>query len=122
MLTDGAGWHRAQALCIPDNITLIAIPPATPKCNPAEKAWQYLKDNFLSHRLFSAYEAANTPGTPCSQNQAVSPPSPPCSISYVRTYNGSSISDTSTYRQALKQTESRDISLMPSDFAFSLLI
>ena len=56
MIADGAGWHRAQALRIPDNITLIAIPPATPECNPAEKPWQYLKDNFLSHRLFSTYE------------------------------------------------------------------
>lgn len=56
MITDGAGWHRAQALRIPDNITLVAIPPATPECNPAEKSWQYLKDNFLSHRVFATYQ------------------------------------------------------------------
>ena len=56
MITDGAGWHRAQALRIPANITLIAIPPSTPECNPAEKPWQYLKDNFLSHRVFPTYE------------------------------------------------------------------
>jgi len=56
MITDGAGWHRAQALRIPDNITLIDIPPATPECNPAEKPWQYLKDNFLSHRVFVTYQ------------------------------------------------------------------
>jgi len=51
-----ARWHRAQALRIPANITLIDIPPSTPKCNHAEKPWQYLKDNFLSHRLFVAYQ------------------------------------------------------------------
>jgi hypothetical protein len=56
MITDGAGWHRSPALRRPDNITLIDIPPATPQCNPAEKPWQYLKDNFLSHRLFATYE------------------------------------------------------------------
>jgi len=56
MIADGAGWHRSQALRIPSNITLIAIPPATPECNPVEKPWQYLKDNFLSHRLLAAYE------------------------------------------------------------------
>lgn len=56
MITDGASWHRAKALRLPANITLIDIPPATPECNPAEKPWQYLKDNFLSHRLFAAYE------------------------------------------------------------------
>jgi hypothetical protein len=40
MLTDGAGGHRAAALRIPGNITLIAIPPSTPQCNTAEKLWQ----------------------------------------------------------------------------------
>jgi DDE superfamily endonuclease len=56
MIADGAGWHRSHDLHIPDNITLIDIPPVTPECNPAEKPWQYLKDNFLSHRLFATYE------------------------------------------------------------------
>jgi len=56
LITDGAGWHRAQALRLPDNITLVAIPPYTPECNPAENPWQYLKDNFLSHCLFPSYE------------------------------------------------------------------
>jgi transposase len=56
MSADGAGWHRSQALRLPANITLIAIPPFTPECNPAEKTWQYLKDNFLSHRVFPTYE------------------------------------------------------------------
>jgi hypothetical protein len=51
-----ARWHRAQALRIPANITLIDIPPSTPECNHAEKSWQYLKDNFLSHRLFPTYQ------------------------------------------------------------------
>jgi hypothetical protein len=56
MITDGAGGHRAAALRIPGNITLIAIPPSTPQCNTAEKPWQYVKDNFLSHRVFHTYE------------------------------------------------------------------
>ena len=56
MIADGAGWHRSQALRLPNNITLIDIPPATPECNPAEKPWQYLKDNFLSHLVFPTYE------------------------------------------------------------------
>jgi DDE superfamily endonuclease len=56
MIADGAGWHRSQDLRIPANITLVDIPAATPECNPAEKPWQYLKDNFLSHRLFATYE------------------------------------------------------------------
>jgi hypothetical protein len=56
MTADGASWHRAQDLRLPNNITLIDIPPVTPECNPAEKPWQYLKDNFLSHCVFPTYE------------------------------------------------------------------
>ena len=41
---------------MPAHITLIDIPPATPECSPAEKPWQFLKDNFLSHRLFVTYQ------------------------------------------------------------------
>jgi putative transposase len=57
MIADGAGWHRSHALGIPNNITLIDIPPATPACNRAEKPWQYLKDTFLSHPVFHTYNA-----------------------------------------------------------------
>ena len=27
MVVDGAGWHAAHALCIPDNVTLVLLPP-----------------------------------------------------------------------------------------------
>lgn len=56
MLVDGAGWHISGDLCIPENITLIKIPPRSPELNPAEKPWQYLKDNFLSHLVLNSYE------------------------------------------------------------------
>jgi hypothetical protein len=56
MITDGAGWHRAQALRLPSHITLIAIPPYTPHCKPAAKPWPYLKANCLSHRRCVTYQ------------------------------------------------------------------
>jgi hypothetical protein len=56
MLADGAGWHTAAKLTIPQNITIIKIPPYSPELNPAEKPWQYVKDNSLSNRLFKSYE------------------------------------------------------------------
>lgn len=57
MLIDGAGWHNAHALQIPESITLIPLPAYAPELNPAEKPWQYLKDNFLSQRVFESYNA-----------------------------------------------------------------
>ena len=56
MLIDGAGWHLSHNLNIPKNITLIKIPPRSPELNPAEKPWQYMKDNFLSFLTFNTYE------------------------------------------------------------------
>lgn len=56
MLADGAGWHTTDKLKMPENITIIKIPPSSPELNPAEKPWQYLKDNSLSNRIFDSYE------------------------------------------------------------------
>ena len=56
LLVDGAGWHISDDLCIPGNITPIKIPPRSPELNPAEKPWQYLKDNFLSNLVLNSYE------------------------------------------------------------------
>jgi transposase len=28
------------------------LPAYSPELNPAEKVWQYLKDNFLSHKIW----------------------------------------------------------------------
>lgn len=56
LIVDGAGWHRSDALRVPENITLIRIPPNSPECNTAEKPWQFLKDNFLSHQIFQSYQ------------------------------------------------------------------
>lgn len=52
MLIDNAGWHTANALRVPPNITLVHLPPYSPELNAIEKVWQYLRDRYLSGRLF----------------------------------------------------------------------
>ena len=54
---DQAGWHRAKALKVPANVTLVALPSYSPQLNPVERIWQYLRERFLSHRLHLDYEA-----------------------------------------------------------------
>ena len=56
MLLDQAGWHTANALEIPDNITLMPLPPRSPELNPTENIWQFMRDNWLSNRVFRSYE------------------------------------------------------------------
>ncbi len=48
---DQAGWHRSQDLVIPKDMTLFPLPPYSPKLNPIERLWKYLKETYLYHRL-----------------------------------------------------------------------
>ena len=57
MVLDGAGWHVAGALQVPDNITLVKLPPYAPELNPVERVWLTLRGRFLSHRLHADQEA-----------------------------------------------------------------
>ena len=52
VLLDGAGYHRTKRLKVPDNITLIRLPPAL---NSAENIWEYLRKNKLSNAVFKSY-------------------------------------------------------------------
>ena len=55
---DGAGWHQtSDKLRVPDNITLLHLPPYSPELNPVENVWAYLRGNKLSNRVFDTYEA-----------------------------------------------------------------
>ena len=43
MVLDGVGWHRAKALEIPPNVSLLRLPPDGPELNPVETVFQTLK-------------------------------------------------------------------------------
>jgi transposase len=57
LVLDGAGWHGARALAVPPNITLLPLPPYSPELNPVERIWLYLRERFLSLRIFADYRA-----------------------------------------------------------------
>jgi len=56
VIVDGAGWHIADALIVPDNISLLFLPPYSPELNAQENIWQYLRQNFLAGRIFETYD------------------------------------------------------------------
>ncbi|MCL4155209.1 UNVERIFIED_CONTAM: hypothetical protein GTU68_030741 [Idotea baltica] len=69
LIVDGAGWHGAKALAVPDNITLLKLPPYAPELNPPhgdckqspvgqrmENVWAYLRSNKLAISVFDSYE------------------------------------------------------------------
>ncbi len=55
VIVDQAGWHFSKALEIPDNITLLPLPARSPELNPVENVWQFMRDNWLSNRIFKSY-------------------------------------------------------------------
>ncbi len=56
MLMDQAGWHMTNALIVPDNISIIPLPAKCPELNPVENIWQFMRDNWLSNRVFESYD------------------------------------------------------------------
>jgi transposase len=53
LVLDRAGWHRAKALEVPANVTLVHLPPYSPALNPVERVWLYLRERWLSLRVFA---------------------------------------------------------------------
>ncbi len=56
LVCDGAGYHVAKRLAVPDNITLVPLPPYAPELNPIENVWEYLRGNKLAITVFDHYE------------------------------------------------------------------
>ena len=55
LVLDGAGYHVAGKLRIPENITLLHLPPYAPELNPVENIWAYLRGNKLAITVFDDY-------------------------------------------------------------------
>ena len=57
LVCDGAGWHqKGKRLRVPDNITLVQLPPYAPELNPVEIVWEYLRANKLCRLVWNSYK------------------------------------------------------------------
>ena len=48
LVVDGAGWHEANDLVIPDGIELVFLPAYTPELQPAERLWPLLYEQIAN--------------------------------------------------------------------------
>lgn len=55
LIVDNAGWHTAGQLIIPDNITLIPLPPYSPELNAMEQVWEWMRSHYLSNQCYKNY-------------------------------------------------------------------
>ena len=57
MVLDGAGWHKAAGLVIPENIRLIPLPPYSPELNPTEHVWDEVREKWFPNLVFNSMGA-----------------------------------------------------------------
>ena len=55
-ILDQAGWHGAKDLNILSNLSLMPLPPRAPELNPQENIWQFMRQNWLSNRIFKSFD------------------------------------------------------------------
>ena len=58
MVLDGASSHKSKELEIPENVTLVLLPPYSPELNPAEYIWNALRRDRFANRVFDSLDAA----------------------------------------------------------------
>jgi transposase len=58
MVLDGAPSHKGKELLVPENITLVFLPPYSPELNPAEQIWNRLRREYFANRVFDSLNAA----------------------------------------------------------------
>lgn len=56
LVLDGAGWHTATRLVVPEGVHLVFLPPASPELQPAERLWP-LVDEPVANRTFADLDA-----------------------------------------------------------------
>jgi len=56
MVLDGAGWHRASTLVVPENMKLLPLPPYSPQLNPTEHIWDEVREKWFANTVFDALD------------------------------------------------------------------
>ena len=79
LLLDQARWHVSAKLLVPENITIVPLPAKCPELNPQENVWQFMRDNWLSNRVFTSSTTWSTTAAPPGTNLSMHPhPGPSC--------------------------------------------
>ncbi|MFO0829786.1 MAG: IS630 family transposase [Phycisphaerales bacterium] len=63
VIMERAGWHRSAALEVPEEITILPLPPCAPELNPGENLWHRMRSHYLSNRAYEDYDDLIKSGT-----------------------------------------------------------
>jgi transposase len=57
LVLDGAPNHRCGNLAVPNNITLLHLPPYSPELNPKENLWDELREKIFKNHALKSMDA-----------------------------------------------------------------
>jgi putative transposase len=57
LILDGAPNHRCGDLAVPDNITLLYLPPYSPELNPKENLWDEIREKIFKNYALKSMDA-----------------------------------------------------------------
>jgi hypothetical protein len=57
LVWDGAGFHTANALAVPANVSILRMPPRAPELMPVENLWHYEREHYWANRQYADYAA-----------------------------------------------------------------
>lgn len=73
MIWDQAGFHTGNDVVVPNNMTVIELPPYSPELNPVENLWHYLRSHYWANRAFKDYDALVAAAETAWQRSACDP-------------------------------------------------
>ena len=56
LLPDKAGWHVSKNLHLPENISLLHLPPYCPELNPVELLWREIRRKHFHNKIFNSLD------------------------------------------------------------------
>lgn len=86
LVMDCASWHKSKGLKIPENITIIYLPPYSPELNPVERLWQYIKHNILRNKIYDTIDMLKEVLSEFICNIEKSSIRTICSVNYLSSY------------------------------------
>jgi len=58
MILDGAPSHRGKKLEVPENMSIVFLPPYSPELNPVERLWNALRRDYFANKVFDSLNVA----------------------------------------------------------------
>lgn len=65
VVIDGAGWHKAKDLEIPEGVHLVFLPPYSPELQPAERLWPLINEVVANRTFTTLSDLIETVGRRC---------------------------------------------------------